>query len=37
MTTTTVVSMILILSMVMGGFGYFLSRAIKKERSNQEN
>ncbi|MEM7659416.1 MAG: MetS family NSS transporter small subunit [Bacteroidota bacterium] len=32
MTTSAIISMIAILALVIGGFGYFLSLAIKKER-----
>lgn len=33
MSTGAIVSMIVILSIVIGGFVYFLTRAIKKERN----
>lgn len=32
MTTTTIISMIIILTGIVGGFIYFLSRALKKEK-----
>lgn len=35
MTTSTIVSMIVILTIIVGGFIYFLSKALKKEK--QEN
>ncbi|NQZ75078.1 MAG: MetS family NSS transporter small subunit [Ekhidna sp.] len=33
MSLSAIVSMIIILSIVVGGFVYFLTRAIKKEKS----
>ncbi len=33
MSTGAIISMIIILSIVIGGFVYFLTRAIKKERN----
>ncbi len=36
MSTEAIFSMIIILTVVMGGFIYFLSRAIKKERHNKK-
>ncbi|SNT29354.1 hypothetical protein SAMN05421640_3243 [Ekhidna lutea] len=33
MSTGAIVSMVIILSVVVGGFIYFLTRAIKKERN----
>lgn len=32
MSTLSIISMILILTIVMGGFAYFLSKAIRKEK-----
>lgn len=32
MTTSTIISMIVILSIIVGGFIFFLTRAIKKEK-----
>ncbi|MEO9870830.1 MetS family NSS transporter small subunit [Ekhidna sp.] len=32
MSTGAIISMIIILSMVMGGFVYFLTKAIRKEK-----
>ena len=37
MTTTTIISMLVILTIIMGGFVYFLSKAIKKENSLKDN
>lgn len=37
MTTTTIISMIVILTIIVGGFVYFLSKAIRKEKSLKEN
>ncbi len=34
MSTGAIISMIIILSVVVGGFMYFLVRAIKKENTN---
>lgn len=34
MSTGAIISMVIILSIVMGGFLYFLTRAIKKERNS---
>lgn len=36
MTTSTIISMIVILTGIVGGFVYFLSKAMKKEK-NQDN
>ncbi len=33
MQTTTIISMILIVTLVIGGFIYFLAKAIKNEKS----
>ena len=34
MTTSTIISMLVILTIVVGGFIYFLSKALKKEKNN---
>lgn len=35
MSTSAILSMILILTVVVGGFGYFLSVAIRKEKGKK--
>ena len=37
MTTLSLINMILILSIVVGGFSYFLRLAMKKENQKKEN
>ena len=37
MSTLSVISMVLILTIVVGGFIYFLTKAIKHEKSKQKN
>ncbi|MEQ9404011.1 MAG: MetS family NSS transporter small subunit [Cyclobacteriaceae bacterium] len=32
MTVSTIISMAIILTIIVGGFGYFLMKAIRKER-----
>ena len=34
MTISTIISMIVILTIIMGGFIYYLSKAIKKEKDS---
>ena len=34
MTTSTIVSMIIILTIIVGGFVFFLSKALKKEKDH---
>jgi len=35
MTTSTIISMIVILTIVVGGFLFFLSKALKKEKNSE--
>ena len=35
MTTSTIISMFLILTMVVGGFIYFLAKAVRKEKDRK--
>jgi preprotein translocase subunit YajC len=34
MSTSTIISMIVILTIIIGGFLYFLTKAIRKEKQN---
>ncbi len=36
MATSTILSMVLIVTVVIGGFGYFLSVAIRKEKQAKQ-
>ena len=37
MTTLSIISMIVILTIIVGGFGFFLSKAIRKEAGGSES
>lgn len=37
MSLSSIISMLVILTIIVGGFIYFLTRAIKNEKSNAEN